>query len=330
MVKRSSDKKRKLDYRDIKRTRLALRFLGEESLGTAQLKSEGFYRDLKQASLHRTFTRDRDALGKEGIRFASWKEGQSTYFRIDQSSLAGRFSSELDEFSRVVATLARGLLTEPGTSSPRALGSAIVRSSLSTGAGTGIRAATDPTCDQKTLACFEEGLSTGRAVTVVYQAKADAEPEERVFKTYGIFTLAGYTFVVGDRFKEGDGYAIRTYNLDRVKRAFIKSDAESYAVPSTFSLDDHRYLPYEIGEDEATQTARFYIPRSRVESAPNVTRNLEKGTAEKMRGGSVIWSCTIRNTQAAAEWAIENGLIPTEPASLVSAWKSIIEGARQK
>ena len=314
MVKRSSDKKRKLDYRDIKRTRLALRFLGEESLGTAQLKSEGFYRDLKQASLHRTFTRDRDALGKEGIRFASWKEGQSTYFRIDQSSLAGRFSSELDEFSRVVATLARGLLTEPGTSSPRALGSAIVRSSLSTGAGTGIRAATDPTCDQKTLACFEEGLSTGRAVTVVYQAKADAEPEERVFKTYGIFTLAGYTFVVGDR----------------VKRAFIKSDAESYAVPSTFSLDDHRYLPYEIGEDEATQTARFYIPRSRVESAPNVTRNLEKGTAEKMRGGSVIWSCTIRNTQAAAEWAIENGLIPTEPASLVSAWKSIIEGARQK
>ena len=34
--------------------------------------------------------------------------------------------------------------------------------------------------------------------------------------------------------------------------------------------------------------------------------------------------------KAAAKWAIENGLIPLRPQSLVDTWKAILEEARRK
>lgn len=330
MVKHSSDKKNKLDRRDVKQTRLALRLLDGEELSASKLESAEERRGLKKTSLHRTFGRDLKAIGAEGIPLNKRRDGTSTFYQVDEALLAGPLDNETDEYSRVVATLARGLLTEPGTPNPRALGSAIVRSSLSTGAGTGIRGATDANCDPKILSVFEEGLSTRREVTVTYKAKGDGKPAARTFRTYGIFSLAGYTFVFGRRLKDGVEPEERTYNLSRVSHAVIKGNAGSYKIPKGFSIEDHRYLPFEIESGEQPQTARFYIPRKRAKTAPSVTRKRNVEHTKHLQGGSVIWETEICNTQAAAEWAIENGLIPIEPASLVATWQSILEGARQK
>ena len=331
MAKRSSNSK--LPLRDGKQIDLALRFLGGAALSPSELKNDKIFRGISPSSHHKTFGRDLAALREEGLELTSSRRGNKTYWQLDPSSLVSDMTDEVDEYSRVVATMARGLLTEPGTSDPGTLGGAIVRSSLSTGAGTGIRAIPDLTCSPEVLSCFEEGLRTRTPVQVDYQAKAESKSATRLFRTYGIFSLAGFTFVVGYRQKEGTGekaWDLRTYNLSRVKGAALAKDEQTYVIPADFSVDDYKKLPFEIGPEENRQKAYFYIPPRAIKTAPGVTRARNQDETVRRRGGSVIWPCEMCSEEAAAKWAIENGLIPLRPQSLVDTWKAILEEARRK
>ena len=89
MVRHSSDKKNKLDRRDVKQTRLALRLLDGEELSASKLESAEERQGLKKTSLHRTFGRDLKAIGAEGIPLSKRRDRTSTFYRVDEALLAG-------------------------------------------------------------------------------------------------------------------------------------------------------------------------------------------------------------------------------------------------
>lgn len=142
-------------------------------MSPSELKNDKIFRGISPSSHHKTFGRDLAALREEGLELTSSRRGNKTYWQLDPSSLVSDMTDEVDEYSRVVATMARGLLTEPGTSDPGMLGGAIVRSSLSTGAGTGIRAIPDLTCSPEVLSCFEEASARRTPVQVDYRPRRE-------------------------------------------------------------------------------------------------------------------------------------------------------------
>ena len=330
MVEKPRKEKKTLERRHIMRTYLALDFIDGSTLTARELKGR-YYAGLSDSSFHKTFKRDRDELEKAGIRVCETKDGQAKRWKIDASSLAGNLSEELDEYSRITGTLARTLMRDPASSNPKALGPAIARASLSTGAGSAASAPAQDGFDANCLPTITEALRIRKPVLVNYQAKGDKAPQKRLFKPYGLFSTAGYVFVVGMRSKAGEADAMRTYNLSRVHGAQIEEDEPTFTVDHDFRLENYQFLPFEIGEGESTK-AWFRIPQKRAKTAPDVTQRADRPGSERIsrQGGAVDWSCYIHDVGAAARWAVENGLYPFEPPELVEEWKSLVGKARQK
>lgn len=325
MVRHSPKKGDHLDHRDLKRTRLALAFLAGGTLRASEI-GQRYYQGLAPASLHKTFKRDREELEGEGIFLKESTHGTSKSWALDSvrsTPKPPKDERSLEESSKILGVLMRPLVGDPETANHKTLGLAIARLSLSSGAGTGISAPATTDCDPEVLSRFAMALHERKPLEIEYEAATEQRASRRELRPYGLFSLGGSTYAVAMRKKPGEKDAVRTFNLSRVTRAEVLVDESSYEIPDGFSIEDWRLLPFEIGS-ERPQDATFYVPRARVANLPGATRN--RGTRECHKGGSVLWTCPMRNTGAAAKWAIENGLIPQSPDGLVRAWAAMLEG----
>lgn len=202
----------------------------------------------------------------------------------------------------------------------------------------------------KQQATVERCLSALYCLRITYD-KASGERVERTVAVYGLFTLRSTSYMVAARINaDGKPGPAHSYSISRIVSA-KEIPSLTYEIPEDFDVRDFIRLPFQIGSEQFV--ARFLVPSERLADLKVVVG--ARGTFESYRGslpqksidddgendtcitnssGSntyVIWSVEACDTKAAASWAIAEGIVPIEPKSLVSEWKSslvvYLEGA---
>lgn len=366
MARQSSKKGQTLGHRDITRARVAFRFLDSSTALNTDYIYDHFYKgSVTKTSLHKTLKRDRDELASEGIYLVEEQDGTAKKWRLDEQrtrsdkilskrpaipsddellargftksdidklKIIEEYEKNLDDAACIYATLMRALLDDPQTTNPRDLGFAIARLALGTGRGTGgVAPQKAPSEGGRHLSYFTKARYERKPIKMMYRAKADDAPIERVLKVYGLFTFQDGIYVVGSRSKKDEADSIRTFNLERVEgEPIILEDEPTYEIPADFSVDKYRKLPFEIGPGDSegrSINVTFYFQRGVKESLPD--RIKKRDSFKTHQGGSAELTLDgVRDIDRAARWAITIGAIPLDPPELVSKWEELLEEAR--
>ena len=311
--------------RDVLRCRLALDLMAGSQISAATIR-ERYYKDVTDASFHKTFKRDRQALELQGIYLLERNQGPAKMWSLDTTRTFASATLVSPAETRQLAAMLRPLVTDPANPCPHDLGCAISRMSLGTGSVASGASQAHMDCDPAIVAEVAAAIHLRRPVLLSYQSLADKQPVQRELHGWGLFALGGSMYVVGARGRAGQPDAIRTYNLARAVAARVASDATSYEIPEDFSVEDWRLLPFEIGTQPAC-LATMYVPRTQAPAFLEAAR--KRGEIIRKQGGSIEWNVMVRDTMAAARWAIEVGIIPLSPSALVETWESLIKAGAQ-
>ncbi len=321
MAKSSPKKGGHLGHRDLQRTELARKFIAGEQLSSATVRK--IYQSAEgDPSFHKTYKRDREALEAEGLHLIEIRSGTAKGFKLDEETSLTSVPSSKDEDFTVLGIMMRPLVEDPSTPNPYALGSAIARMALSSCGGPAPAKAEQLNCKPDVLHACAEAMQSRKPLAIKYESLGDQAPDWRVLRPYGIFTLEGNVYVVGERTKQNEPDAMRTYNLSRAREVRVEVDSPTYQVPRDFTLSNWPLKPFEIGRGK---DATIYARRGDVDklkaNAP------KRGKVTTKQGGAALWQGPVSNNRAAASWCIENGFLPLEPEELVSEWQTLLKEA---
>lgn len=319
MAKSSPKKGVLLGHRDRQRTGIAHKLIGGKKLDSNEMRRL-FYDDVANSSFHRTYKRDREALEAEGLILTEIRSGTSKAFALADDVLVGGVTKSQDESFVALGTMMRPLVEDSMTPDQYALGSAIARIALSTCGGPAPAESTELNCDPDVLHACAAAMQLRKPVTISYKSLEDEAAGDRVLRPYGIFTLEGNVYVVGERSKDGAPDAVRTYNLSRADEVQIRQDAPTYQIPDGFDLSDWPLKPFEIG---AGVPVTIYACRD--EAASLKANAPKRGEVITKQGGAAEWHGLASDLRAAASWCIQYGFLPLEPEQFVSEWQSLLE-----
>jgi predicted DNA-binding transcriptional regulator YafY len=280
-----------------------------------------FYPDSDGETFSKRFQRDRAALASLGTVIVQTQDADGgVAWEIDKA-LSFPDPQNLSIRDAVAIDLAcRPLMSDPTFPYPDALASALEKVDGSfDGMLPGVRLEpARPNSAFRTLRrCFEQR----RFANIVYSDAAGRETE-RTIAIFGSFDLRNHVYLVAADVVDGTvrTHDIRLFRADRVKRASAIASSR-YVVPDDFDPADYKVLPFQIGEAQAE--VEFVVPESRVREVRHDT--LGRGEWTKEDDGMVL-RVPASNLQAAASWAIAEGIRPLAPAEVVSAWRQTLEG----
>lgn len=165
-------------------------------------------------------------------------------------------------------------------------------------------------------------FSLRRKLTFSY-TNGRGEHSRRAVAVYGIFSHEGATYIVG---LDDAAQAVRTFRVDRMDRA-LRPGAR-YEIPASFDIHAYLFLPFDFGDGEAVE-ASFRFPGDFLpENLTLITHG--RGALTRAADGSLIWTITVRDLDAAAALALghaRDGMRPAAPAELVARWNALIEKA---
>lgn len=319
MAKSSPKKGVQLGHRDRQRTGLAHRLIGGSKLNSEEIR-QLFYGDVTNSSFHRTYKRDREALEAEGLFLTETRSGTAKAFGLADDVLVEGVTKSQDESFVALGTMMRPLVEDSSTPDQYALGSAIARIALSTCGGPAPAESTELNCDPEVLRTCAAAMQMRKPVTISYKSLEDQAPDDRVLRPYGIFTLEGNVYVIGERSKDGQADAVRTYNLSRADEVQVQKDAPTYRIPDGFDLSDWPLKPFEIGRG-----VPVVIYACRDEAAELKANAPKRGEVITKQGGAAEWHGPASDLRAAASWCVQYGFLPLEPEQFVSEWQSLLE-----
>lgn len=322
MKRTSSVKGKKLGHREFMRCYLALHLLDVSQIDSKSLQ-EKYYGDLSDESFYNTFRRDRKELEKEGIYLTETKQGSKKIWSIDESKTLADTKKITELERRSAAILLRAAQKGMQTFQQNNLGAAIARIGQMNAEGIEQLEALAPDCKPEILSLINEALHRHLPISAKYKSLKDTRAKERILKPYGVFSIDRDIYVVGLRAREGAEESIRTFNLKRINSAKLLTKEPAYAIPKDFSVEDYRYLPFEIG-DEPTQTMKVFVEAAQLADFKPL---IGKRDSFSETQDGLIWQNYMRDTKAAVNWCIEADVIPIAPPSLVDAWTSCIKGA---
>lgn len=309
---------RKVVGRDVVRCHIALDALTEPSVPTERLIRR-YYSSTSAASLYKTLARDREALAGEGIHLVSTTRSTAKLWSVDRTRTLAGHELAADE-ARCVQQALRPLIGRVEGGDPAELGRALVR----VGRDLSNHAGPRPNQDDKApaaLSVVTRALGMRRPCELDYQAVGEGEAVTRILLPYGVFRLAGHTYVVGLRRRRGANDAVRTLNLARATAGRVLVDEDRYEIPQDFRIEDYRLLPFEIGRGEGV-VATFFVPKAQVSAFRAEARR--RGKAKGRGGGSLTWTIVVRDIERAARWAPVAGVIPLDPPALVDTWSNLL------
>ena len=308
-------------------TSLALHFTNRAKPTSSEDLWREFYPEQERRdTVARMFRRDRELLEELGVYLERVGEDEgSASWRLDTgASLAG--SARLSPRDALLLELAcRPLAADPSFPYADELSVALVKVSgcFDEGLpGTAPRPARAPAGLRALRSCHER-----RVACRMRYVTADGRELDRVVAVLGFFGLRDRVYAVaatvgGDGSLEEGG--VRTYRCDRVASARPVEDVR-YEVPGDFSVDDHRVLPFQIGDVAADVT--FLVPACR---AADVRREgMGKGAWEGREGGE-LWTVGAADLEAAAAWAVAAGVVPLAPEGARAAWHHALEASARR
>lgn len=168
-----------------------------------------------------------------------------------------------------------------------------------------------------------ERCCTLRHAVIASYKRNDGSLVERRICIYGFFSLRNNTYAVAVSITTDGSVlpnSIRTYRLDRFVK--MKEDERiSYVIPSDFCIEDYEVLPFQLGP--TLYDAMFVVDKTDVPRLRSLTRG--RGTLAQV-AHQFEWTVPVSDEMDAAAWAIDAGIRPLSPSSLVSAWKSLLRG----
>ncbi len=285
-------------------------------LGKKELSPESAYKALK---------RDIEALKATGLVIESVgkaDDGQKLWSaNRELSYMQGVALSEEDAVFLDIACLP--LLDDPGFAERDELRLALAKIDRLFDAAATDALTANSLRDSAVLVTVREALNTRTALDIAYVPRDGVRTKRRV-APLAFFDVRSVLYVVCAKVDDSDELvsgAYRTYRVDRIADA-KRLERIGFDVPDDFNVNDYRKLPFQIGSDAVPCT--FSVPDDVAASIRTVAGN--KGTFSQA-DGRLVWQIDAADIDDAAAWAIAYGIIPLEPAELVSAWRARLEEA---
>lgn len=302
---------------------LALEFMNAASPVSSSDIAHNFYPGLSADSFRRAFSRDRSLLAECGIVVEEMRRhGEDSAWRVDEDRSFAQGAELSATEAAVLDIVCQPLLDDYSWAFADELRLALAKltrafaeSSLALGAGQhkGLRA----------LPALRAAFMSGHAVRATY-TDARGSTSERLLAPYGFFEFRDALYVVAARLSENSEAvpdSIRTYRVDRFGTMTAESTLH-FEVPADFSVQDWRRLPFQMGD--TLFTGQFSVPSERISDLRR--DSLGCGTFGE-KNDTTTWSVDVADTDAAASWAVSQGIRPLAPTELVNAWKQLLGGA---
>ena len=301
---------------------LALEFMNSRQAVSSTRIARDIYPDLAPDSFRKAFLRDRRSLEDIGITLESERRaGGEAYWTADDTKSFAEGTGLGVEDALVIDLACQPLLGDPEFPLRDELRFALAKIDTAFGdvsypAGPGV------IHDDKIVSTLRSCARSCHAAHMTY-TDAAGRSSERTVAPYGFYGIRGSLYLVAPRVEGGtvvDG-STRVYNVARVSGVRVVSNV-TFTVPSNFSIDTYRQLPFQLGPVACEAT--FEVPAA---EASEIER-LSMGRGRFSMGEkNVTWTVDASNVGDTASWAIANGLRPVAPKELVDEWRSRLEGA---
>lgn len=300
----------------------------EQILSAEELGYGGGNRD----SALKKFRRDREKLAEQGvivreIHPEGTPETESSLWAIDREATHADRGLILQEDAETLVDIIddhlmradipyRGVLSRIRTKVLEAAGRLDPGTDDAGGGASAMRAEGDPV-----LETIWAAFALRRRLPMTYQ-DAEGHESQRTVAIFGIFTLEGRCYFVGED-EEGRR---RTFRADRVLRA--KRPRGPYAIPADFDVDDYLFLPFDFAPGTGTEVTFSLDLGATDEEIKTATRG--RGAVEEQEGRR-IWRVRARDVRAAAAWGLSHHapltVRPVDPPELVEAWNDLVRKA---
>lgn len=301
---------------------LALEFMNARQAVSSTRIAKDIYPELTPNSFRKAFLRDRKSLEDIGITLESERRaGGEAYWTADDTTSFAEDAGLGVEDALVIDLACQPLLGDPEFPLRDELRFALAKIDTAFGdvsypAGQGVLR------DDKIVSTLRSCARSCHAARMTY-TDAAGRSSERTVAPYGFYGIRGSLYLVAPRIEEGaviDG-STRVYNVARVSGVREVSSA-SFSVPSDFSIDDYRQLPFQLGPVACEAT--FEVPAAETSEIERLSMGRGRFSVGE---NNVTWTVDASNVGDTASWAIANGLRPVAPKELVDEWSARLEGA---
>lgn len=282
-----------------------------------------YYPDTKRDSFGRAFLRDREDLTRCGLVLEECQaaDGTSCWGVDERASFAGQTSLSQEDVFVLDATCAP-LLTDPSFPYADDLRMALAKIDRSFVGFPPMAVPTGEVVSSPALATVEAAFDGRYACEITYRDASGRESTRNIC-TFGLYGLRNAVYVVAALLEDDgpcDPATIRNYNAGRIIRIRAIKTAR-YEIPEDFDIEEHVYLPFQLGPTQFGAT--FRIPREREADARRDARG--HGSFHRTEEG-LIWKVDVFDPNAAASWAIVEGVVPLEPSEVCACWRDLLEG----
>lgn len=306
--------------------RLAFAFMNtSRPLPQSSIK-ELVYPDELPATFVKQFGRDRENLARCGVVIRRIDGGDETAWEADEkASFASK--EELSSAEALALDVAcQPLLSDPSMPFRDELRFALAKVDRTFDLSIPRATTPAPTGSDAHLATIERAIAALHEVRMTYHT-ARGDTVERTVRPYGLFGLRGALYLVAVHADEKDAWPssnIRNYRLDRIDG--VTETRASYAIPNDFAVADHIMLPFQLSDPLVP--ASFSVPEKIELEVRHDAMGHGTFSHEPVADGmALVWRVNVGSTHDAAAWAVAEGITPLEPAELVAAWRSCLEGA---
>lgn len=288
---------------------------------TSEVRSD-FYPELGLEAFRKAFRRDRTRLAAAGMLVRSIRTpmGEPAW-QVDEEVSFARESQLTPEDALVLDCLLLPLASDPSQPYSRDLRHALQKIDRSFDGSSAAILPLEAHRRNNSLTRIESAMMRGHALRMDY-VRADGSSTRRVVAPYGLFPLRDTTYMVAARLDD-EGKVLdqgpHTYNLDRAANVHELTRV-SYEVPRDFDVRDFRILPFQMGD--AIYTGVFFVPEERVH---DVRSHATPGQVWKTLDEGARVEAAVSDEDAAAAWAIAEGVRPIAPTSLADAWRRKVQ-----
>lgn len=281
---------------------------------TARVHEE-FYSALSFEAFRKSYRRDRARLAAAGIVVvrANLPTGE-TAWRIDEDTSFVHDNDLTPEDVLVLDCLLLPIASDPSFPYANDLRLALAKIDRSFANAPAASIPPDVRARNRQLARIESCMTAHHAAKVSYE-RADGTATTRTIIPLGLFPLRGTTYLVASKLVNASMQEPHVYNMDRMK-SVQELKGHTYPTPDDFDVRDYIKLPFQIGS--IVYQAKFAVPQNRLS---DVREHVAlRGFWD---GREVVIG--VADEDAAAAWALAEGVRPLAPASLVNAWSERLE-----
>ncbi len=288
-----------------------------QPLTTERVRSE-FYADLGYEAFRKAFLRDRKRLAATGITVMreDLPTGQVGWI-IDATSSYAEEGVISTEDALVLDCLLVPLASDPTFPYARDLHIALTKIDRSFSGSVASPFPREARTRNRQLERIEACLSHSHAIRIQYE-RADGSSTTRVVAPLGLFPLRDTTYLVASRIVDDNLEDPHVYNLDRMI-SVSEIRGTSFAPPEDFDIRDYVQLPFELGD--SLYEATFHVPQKRM---ADIREHVGTRGAWSSIESDIYISVPVADEDIAAAWALAEGVTPTQPSTLVSAWRKTI------